>query len=176
MKPVLMIHEMREEFFKLPLQDYTLTFDDGLYSQYYFLEDIKKIKTTKIFFISTDIVASESIEQSTDFPECAAAHYKASHICNTEDYMKWSQIREIHNTEDCYIGGHSHRHLRLVDDFSTLNEDTKIMKDTFKQNMDYYPNKFCYPYNEKSPMYQRILYVHGFNEQYGDDRVDVYDL
>ena len=30
MKPVLMIHEMREEFFDLPLHEYILTFDDGL--------------------------------------------------------------------------------------------------------------------------------------------------
>jgi peptidoglycan/xylan/chitin deacetylase (PgdA/CDA1 family) len=176
MKPVLMIHEMREEFLKLPLQDYILTFDDGLYSQYYFFDAIKKIKTKKIFFISTDIVAKESVKQSDNFTDCDRAHYKALHTSNLEDYLKWSQIREIDKDKDCYIGGHSHSHYRLTENFSRLNNDTKRMKETFIEKLDYSPNKFCYPYNQDSKLYERILYVHGFNEQYGDGRIDIYDL
>ena len=34
MKPVLMLHEFKEEFLDLPLENYILTFDDGLYTQY----------------------------------------------------------------------------------------------------------------------------------------------
>ena len=50
------------------------------------------------------------------------------------------------------------------------------MKETFIEKLDYSPNKFCYPYNQDSKLYERILYVHGFNEQYGDGRIDIYDL
>ena len=50
-----MIHEFKEEFLNLPLENYTLTFDDGLYTQYKFFNEIKKIKTNKFFFISSNI-------------------------------------------------------------------------------------------------------------------------
>ena len=53
MKPVLMIHEVDESIFNKPLEDFVLTFDDGLYSQYKFIEAIDAIDTDKIFFIST---------------------------------------------------------------------------------------------------------------------------
>ena len=42
MKPVLMIHEFKKEFLDLPLKDYILTFDDGLYTVYKFFNKIKK--------------------------------------------------------------------------------------------------------------------------------------
>ena len=63
MKPILIIHEFEERFFDLPLDQYILTFDDGLYTQYVFLEELKKIKTKKYFFISSGIVCPENIEQ-----------------------------------------------------------------------------------------------------------------
>ena len=66
MKPVLMIHEITEKLFDLNLEDYTLTFDDGLYSQYYHYDKFKSINTDKIFFISSNILC-EGI-QSTEFP------------------------------------------------------------------------------------------------------------
>jgi hypothetical protein len=69
MKPILMIHEIRDWMFDLPLHNYVLTFDDGLYSQYYFLDKFKTIDTEKIFFISTGILCDENEIQSTTFPK-----------------------------------------------------------------------------------------------------------
>ena len=77
MKPILMIHEFKEEFFDLPLEEYILTFDDGLYTQYVFLEELKNIKTKKYFFISSDIVCPENIEQNDEYITCNEAHKKA---------------------------------------------------------------------------------------------------
>ena len=39
MKPILMIHEFKEDFLNLNLEDYILTFDDGLYTQYLFFQE-----------------------------------------------------------------------------------------------------------------------------------------
>jgi len=48
-KKVLMIHEVTENLFNLPLENYILTFDDGLYSQYYHFKHFESIDTEKIF-------------------------------------------------------------------------------------------------------------------------------
>ena len=42
-KPVLMIHSIRPEYFELPLENYILTFDDGLYSQYHYYNKFKEM-------------------------------------------------------------------------------------------------------------------------------------
>ena len=73
-KPILMIHEFSDFMMDLPLEDYVLTFDDGLYTQYTHFEKIRQIDTDKIFFISTGIVAPECTSQSDEFIECAEAH------------------------------------------------------------------------------------------------------
>ena len=174
---ILMIHEMREEFFDLPLHDYILTFDDGLYSQYYYFDRIKNIDTEKIFFISTDIVAPASAVQSTKFPKCSEAHDKYFNDQNSEDYMTWSQIREIASTDNCCIGGHSHAHQRLsMTVLRTLIKDIKSMCREFNDQLGYCPTKFCFPYNESSPVYEKLLSKYGFRDFYSDERVDVYDL
>ena len=113
MKPILMIHEVREEMFNLPLHDYILTFDDGLYTQYIYFDRIKQIDTEKIFFISTGIVADELMEQSSQFIECHKAHEWFFTTGDAKHYMNWSQIKEIHNTDRCTIGGHGHTHKRM---------------------------------------------------------------
>ena len=67
-----------------------LTFDDGLYSQFYYYDEIKKIDTQKIFFISSNIVCTG--KQSLTFPTCREAHEK-SFMGNNEDYMSLEQIQ-----------------------------------------------------------------------------------
>ena len=42
MKPYLMIHDIRKEYFDLDLDQYRLTFDDGLFSQYYYFPLLNK--------------------------------------------------------------------------------------------------------------------------------------
>ena len=171
-----MVHEMREEFFDFPLEDYILTFDDGLYSQYYFFKDIKKINTDKIFFISTEIVADEDVQQSMDFPTCSEAHDEFFNTGEADHYMKWSQIEIIHNTSNCIIGGHSHSHQRISSEPKLLISDTKRMKQSFKDNLKCEPDMFCFPYNADTGIYRSILSTYGFSKFYGDERLDIYDL
>ena len=180
MKPVLMIHEVREWMFDLPLQDYTLTFDDGLYSQYYYNDRFKQLGTQRIYFISSNII-SNSI-QSIEFPTCVEAHKKAR-LGNTEDYMSVEQIKDLMQDPNVVIGAHSHSHTRL-NTFKTLaekvkyiNSDTELMLQWFDATLDFKPTHFCFPYNEDlDGLYQGLLKKQGFTDFYGRGRIPVETL
>lgn len=173
MKPVLMIHEVAEWMFGLPLHEYTLTFDDGLYTQYVHFDKIKNIDTDKIFFINTGIVASEQTYQSDRFIQCHVAHSKLLENGDLSHYMNWSQIHEINNTDRCEIGGHSHLHRRP--DIRNIINDTKLMTQEFNVN-NIKVSAFCFPYNDEHEVYRRLLQRNGFNRFYGKARIDIYDI
>lgn len=173
MKPVLMIHEVDEWMFTLPLHEYTLTFDDGLYTQYVHFDKIEEIDTDKIFFISTGIVAHPETEQSDEFIQCHAAHGKLFDTGELSHYMNWSQINEIAKAPRCEIGAHSHMHVRHSG-FNTVH-DTKLMMKHFKDN-NLEPTSFCFPYNDENEVYRCLLKQRGFTTFYGADRIDIYDL
>lgn len=179
-KPVLMIHEIRDWMFELPLEQYTLTFDDGLYSQYYYFERFKSIPTEKIYFISSDIICSG--KQSIDFPACRDAHKKAF-SGNKEDFMTIDQIKELMRDPLVSIGGHSHAHNRLsnynkiVEKIQHIKTDTEAMIEWFKSNLDYVPTRFCFPYNDDyEGMYPALLKTFGFKEFYGHERTPIETL
>ena len=172
-----MIHEFREEFLNLPLENYILTFDDGLYSQYHFWSEIEKIPTKKIFFISSNIVCDT--EQSLEFPVCRDAHQKAF-SGNKEDYMNLQQIKHLLDYDDVEIGGHSHEHKRLnnftslFDKVEHIKQDTEKMMKWFQQNLNHTPRSFCFPYNENlDGMYNALLKKYGFTDFYGKERTAI---
>ena len=65
----LVIHDVRKDYFDLNLAAYTLTFDDGLYSQYYYQPLLDPVDSPKIFFIITSFIKSGKARQqySGDF-------------------------------------------------------------------------------------------------------------
>ena len=176
-KPVLMIHEVTEDILALPLENYVLTFDDGLYSQYYYIEHFNKLDTEKIFFISSSIVCAGA--QSLDFPNCVQAHEKAF-AGDMSDYMTVEQIKTLTTMPKVSVGGHSHSHTSL-DKFSTLAEkanylkqDTEQMISWFETTLGFKPTKFCYPYNNNlEGIYKALLMKHGVTEFYGSERIPV---
>lgn len=173
MKPILMIHEVAEWIFDLPLQDYTLTFDDGLYTQYLYFDKINKIDTDKIFFITTGIVATEQTTQTNTFITCSAAHDAFFNTGELKHYMNWSQIKKIAMEPECSIGGHSHYHNRP--NMKTMINDTNLMCDAFKQQ-ELQTDCFCFPYNDECEVYKRVLQKRGFKKFYGSNRIDINDL
>jgi hypothetical protein len=179
-KPVLMIHEVREWMFDLPLEEYTLTFDDGLYSQYAYFERFKQIPTEKIYFISSNIVCTGT--QSADFPACRDAHQKAF-IGNKEDYMTLDQIKELMEDPLVSIGGHSHDHKRLdnynkiIEKLQHIKYDTELMLEWFNTNLKLQPIHFCYPYNDDySGLYPAVLKQYNFTKFYGSERIAIETL
>lgn len=174
MKKILEIHQVDQRLFELNLEDFILTFDDGLYSQYKYIDQLCAINTTKIFFISTEIVAGEGTIQNPNFITCSDAHQKFFKNKDKTNYMKWSQIIDISKREQCIIGGHSHSHkniseLSLKEKFQHLQQDTVKMFDEFKKH-GLEIQHFCFPYNQIHPGYQELLRNNGIKYFYGNDR------
>ena len=179
-KPVLMIHEIEEKMFSLPLENYILTFDDGLYSQYYYWPQFQKINTEKIYFISSGCIANG--EQSTNFISCKSAHQKAF-AGNFEDYMSITQIKELANDPLVTIGCHGHSHFnlsempRLIDKINYLHKDSKKMIEWFEINFEKIPKIFCYPHNDDlKGIYRAMLSQLGFTTFYGKERIPIQNL
>ncbi len=179
-KPILMIHEVSEEMFDLPLRDYVLTFDDGLYTQYKYRDKIAKIHTEKLFFITSKTVCYGA--QSEEYITCRDAHKKAFETGNTENYMTLDQIRELASYPDVTIGGHGYAHvdiepLSFVDKIEYIKEDTKLMFEWFDQNLWMRPNHFCFPHNNNiSGIYNALLITYGVTHFYGKERIPVESL
>lgn len=177
-KPILMIHEFKSCFLKLPLEQYTLTFDDGLYSQYKYIDELIKTDTDKIFFISSNIVCDEQCNQSPEEISCVYAHEK-SRRGDFSNYMKWSQLHEIQSHDRCFIGAHGHDHIKdITDSVKLMINDTKQMYSKFYYHgMGSACEMFCFPYNQESELYKRILSTKAKTKYfYGRNRVDINEI
>lgn len=173
MKPVLMIHEVDESIFNKPLEDFVLTFDDGLYSQYKFIEAIDAIDTDKIFFISTDVVACESTNQHADVVPSHVAH---NHYFKNDDrscFMKWSQILDIQNRYRCSIGGHGHRHIPY-NNFDMIDDYNEMQRQFMQHEISI--DSFCFPYNIRTVAGMALLTKNKIQHVYGSERIDVSDI
>ena len=58
----LMIHDIRKEYFNLNLDQYRLTFDDSLFSQYYYFPLLKDHPGKLTFFIQHPLSNPEKPE------------------------------------------------------------------------------------------------------------------
>ena len=180
MKPVLMIHEIREEMFDLPLENYILTFDDGLYGHYCYYPKFAKISTEKIYFISSGIICKG--QQNLLFPSSKEAHEKAFNG-NFEDFMTVEQIQELMKDPLVSIGAHGHSHKdldlfdKLFDKVRHIQSDTDQMIEWFEKTLSFKPTKFCYPYNnDLDQLYPTLLKKKGFTEFYGRSRIPIESL
>jgi len=178
----LMIHEViNEDMFSLNLEDYNLTFDDGLYSQYYYSHRFEKIDTDKTYFISSGIVCNNNKQSDLFFP-CHQAHQQAFKG-DFSQYMTIDQIKELSEQYRTNIGCHSHSHTRLTS-FSTLKEkvdyikrDTEMMLEWFNKNLNFVPTSFCFPYNDDMDgLYKGLLKGYGFTEFHGRERTPIEKL
>ena len=179
MKPVLMIHEVDDELFELPLEQYTLTFDDGLYTQYKYIDKLTEIPTEKIFYISSEIVCEDNNNQSEEYIGCREAHEKVVKYKNKENYMTWEQIKDIGSRSQCQIGAHSHYHQTFKYGTPTVKyiiDDTRLMLETFNRMLGYVPKHYCFPYNYYTSVYKSFIEAKGFNTRLSIGRIDVVDL
>jgi len=180
MKPILMIHEMNEAMFDLPLENYILTFDDGLVTPLKYIDELIKLDTLKIFFISTNIVCPEEIEQDMSFTVCKEAHINAA-CGDYSNYLKWSQIKMLNTFHNFEIGGHGHNHLKLWETkglrerFTLINQDCKKMFSEFKRH-NIKIDSYCFPYNYRDELCSGIVKKNGVTEIYDGSRKAIEDL
>ena len=180
---IIMIHEVNELVLetlrtKTTPQD-ILTFDDGLYSNYMYLDKLQALPNTKIFFFSTAIVRPEIMRPNTKIINCAIAHTKLKVRDNAglSNYMSFQELTEISELPNCFLGVHGHKHIRIIGktmprSLITLNETLTekpkelldiLRKDIYEMITRYhlifgqFPNKFCFPYNDENLLLRGIL-------------------
>jgi hypothetical protein len=186
MKEVLMIHDVNENILNLPLEDYILTFDDGLYSQFYYWPLIRKIDTEKIFFITCWYTSNYSIERPVfngkyyKFMNCVDAKQDFEKSGDKSQYMSICEIYKIYS-EGGIIGGHSYFHQRnypksIVETYFRFKYDTEKMMKWFEEKLMIRPIHYCFPFNKEKMLMREILKKYGFSKFYGSERIPVESL
>jgi hypothetical protein len=183
-KKILMIHEFKKEYLKLPLEKYILTFDDGLYSQYYWRKEISKINTEKYLFIITGRCLKK--RDTISFDDCFTANDKWLNNKDNSNYMTIDEVKEMEQL-GFIIGGHSHYHdkldkrknnykSKLCIDNKFMIRDCRLMINWFKTNFNYIPEYYCFPYNDEKYILREHLKYLGFKYFFGNNRIDILNI
>jgi len=136
-----------------------LTIDDGFLSFYEQAWPILKIeKIPFILFVNTREVG-------------------------TRGYMSWDQIKEVSKEKFAHIGNHGYSHEYLVDmKDREIRDDINIASSDFKNNLEYNPSFFSYPFGEYSNNFTSIVKDLGFKYAFGqhsgvvDETKNFYEL
>jgi peptidoglycan/xylan/chitin deacetylase (PgdA/CDA1 family) len=177
----LVIHDLQKEYLDFPLDNYILTFDDALYSQYYYWPLINDPQTQKILFVSPCLVNKTLYERdqfSGDyrrFPDCFEAMRMYRDNNNTVDYMTVGEIKHLIN-EGVTIGAHSFSHfqglnLNLFELTKFIKEDTKRLLEWFDEYLGFQPVLYAFPHFEEYFMQRAILKEYGFKKFFGNERI-----
>ena len=186
-KDVLMIHEVTEEILSLPLENYILTFDDGLYSQFYYWDEIRRLNTEKIFFISTGFLRPYRNDKNENLTAV-----EARKMGEDGDLSGYISVEEANWMLDRFakMGGHGHKHIdvRNTKHYRNLPKTSKALKiekfmiDTermlfrFYHWFNHHPRIYCFPFNHEEDWMRGILRKYGFKEFYGSERIPVEEL
>lgn len=112
---VLMIHDLRREHFRLPLEHFRLSFDDGLFSHYYYYPLLSPHPSPLIFFIATSL-----IQPGEARPAFAGRYLDGQHTSvyarrafiegDLRDFMTLEELQVLAGSPNVRIGAHSHFH------------------------------------------------------------------
>lgn len=111
----LMIHDWKREYFALPLRDYRLTFDDGLFSQYYYQPLLADQPGGLTFFIATALIRPGPCRPRFDgrhleHLESGIYSRRAFVERRLEDFMTVDEVGFLADRPGVRIGAHSHFH------------------------------------------------------------------
>lgn len=111
----LTIHDVRKEYFDLDLKAYQLTFDDGLYSQFYYFSLFKNHPEKLTYFITTSFIKPGKIRAMSEGRDPAYIKSK-KYMHRTfaegrfDHFMNIEELQEICKHPNVQIGAHSHFH------------------------------------------------------------------
>ncbi len=99
------------------------------------------------------------------------------------NYMNWSQILELHKSDNVEIGNHSHSHEYLVDeDPEIIKKDIEKSIKIFKEKLGNNSEFFSYPFGEYSLEFKKIIkdlkFKYAFGQHSGviDETKDLWEL
>ena len=111
----LMIHDIRREYLDLNLNQYRLTFDDGLFSQYYYYPVYKNHPEKLTFFIATSFIRpgkARSMYAGEYIPYLKPKKYMYRSFIEQrfDHFMTIEELQELAAKPNVQIGVHSHLH------------------------------------------------------------------
>jgi hypothetical protein len=151
---VLEIHEVFPEYYnKIKEFEGTLTFDDGLYSQYIFLKNNPELCFRSIVFVSPACIRDVGKDPIKSVVLCDTAHFMYSALNDNSAYMSLSEIQELKSL-GVIIGYHGYFHycylnsdLSPVVILKTIDHEVQTCLD-FQSKFNLFSNIFCAPYND----------------------------
>ena len=111
----LMIHDIRKEYFDLDLNSYRLTFDDALFSQYYYFPLFKRHPQELTYFITTSFIKPGQARKMFDgsyiaYLKAKKYGYRTFIEGRYEHFMNVEEIQIMSKHPNVRIGVHSHFH------------------------------------------------------------------
>jgi len=112
---VVMFHDLRREHFELPLDRYRLTFDDGLYSHYYYLNRFESHPNALTFFITTSFIRDGKARpvfngRYIEYREASFHTQRAMIEGDFSGFMTVEEVQHLAAQPNVRIGAHSHFH------------------------------------------------------------------
>jgi peptidoglycan/xylan/chitin deacetylase (PgdA/CDA1 family) len=113
--PYLMIHDMQPGYFDLALDDFQLTFDDGLFSQYYYYPLLRQHPEKLIYFITTSFIKPGRVRKmysGDPIPHLKSKKYMHRTFIQkeTDHFMTTEEVQYLAAQPNVEIGVHSHFH------------------------------------------------------------------
>lgn len=182
------IHELNNTVIDLINNSYNenilLTFDDGLYSQFKYKDNINN--KNRIYFICPNLINTKEI--NNEDVTCYVAMSKHFYDNSNEYYMKLEHVQTLIN-EGYTIGAHSFYHENIkyklkrklnyknidmsrsflsIKDENYIRKDTELMLNWFNEYLNIKPSYYCYPFNDSNDRLCNILKTYDFTEFFDD--------
>lgn len=112
---ILTIHDIRKEYLDLDLGAFRLTFDDGLFSQFYYFQFFRNHPETLTYFIATDLIKPGVIRpafngQYLPYLKSKKYMYRTFTEGRFDHFMNVEELQALSRHENVDIGVHSHFH------------------------------------------------------------------
>ena len=112
---LLTIHDVRKEYFDLNLGAYRLTFDDGLFSQYYYFQFFKDHPEKLTYFIATSMIKPGALRpvfggEYLPYIKSKKYMYRTFAEGRFEHFMNVEELQALSRQKNVDIGAHSHFH------------------------------------------------------------------
>jgi len=112
---ILAVHDIRKEYFELNLNSYRLSFDDGLYSQFYYYPLFKNHPKKLTYFITTSFIKPGKMRpmfhgRHLPYVKSKKYMYRTFVEGRYDHFMNVEELQELYMHPNVQIGAHSHFH------------------------------------------------------------------
>lgn len=163
---IWMIHEVNESDLnflkKIPSEFNIFVWDDGVISQFFIIKELLNYKN--VLAVSSNVAnfATNQLKNNTPilYESTHESHIKWHSNKDARAFMTWDHIKILKDL-GVYIAAHGYNHDRINHDIKIgfkelMNDCDNILKD-FYINLNFYPNLYVYPYNDKTSWSDIVL-------------------